>query len=137
MINEHDPALRRAIRSEVDETWLQRELEEARKTIRQLTRQLNRERARYDEISRAYTLTVANLVTTTGENASLERERDLWKARAEGRSMPFNIGAHTLELTGDEVRAIRKAMARLHHPDAGGDAERMKAWNAALDVLER
>jgi hypothetical protein len=27
-------------------------------------------------------------------------------------------------------------MARLHHPDVGGDAERMKAWNAVLDPLE-
>ena len=35
-----------------------------------------------------------------------------------------------------EVGAIRKAMARLHHPDTGGDAERMKAWNAALDPLD-
>jgi hypothetical protein len=33
------------------------------------------------------------------------------------------------------VNAIRKAMARLHHPDVGGDPERMKAWNAALDRI--
>jgi hypothetical protein len=43
----------------------------------------------------------------------------------------------TIDLTPAEVGAIRKAMARLHHPDTGGDAERMKAWNAALDPLER
>jgi hypothetical protein len=28
-------------------------------------------------------------------------------------------------------------VARLHHPDAGGDGERLKAWNTLLDALER
>jgi hypothetical protein len=59
----------------------------------------------------------------------------MWQARVEGRQAPFSLGA--LALTPDEVSAIRKAMARLHHPDTGGDAERMKLWNAALDPLEQ
>jgi hypothetical protein len=66
----------------------------------------------------------------------LEHERDQWKARVESAAAPFRMGSITIDLTPDEVSAIRKAMARLHHPDAGGDAERMKTWNAALDPLE-
>ncbi|MBK9710173.1 MAG: hypothetical protein IPO81_02380 [Kouleothrix sp.] len=117
---------------------LQHELDEAHKTIHQLLRQMRKEQARYSEINRAYNKTVANLMETTRENAALERERDMWRARAERVAVPapFSIGGLTLDLTPDEVSAIRKAMARLHHPDAGGDAERMKAWNAALDPLE-
>jgi hypothetical protein len=36
-----------------------------------------------------------------------------------------------------DTRAIRKAMARLHHPDVGGNPDRMKAWNATLDRMIR
>ena len=61
----------------------------------------------------------------------------MWKARAEGAGTPLSIGKGTLELTPAEVSAIRKAMARLHHPDTGGDVERMKIWNATLDPLDR
>src|SRR5262245_5346995 len=114
--------------------WLQKELDEAHRTIRSLLRQLSKEQARHAETARAYNLTVANLVEATRLNAQLEHDRDMWKARAEGQPAPFTLG--TLTLTPEEVGAIRKAMARLHHPDAGGDVERMKLWNAALDPLE-
>ena len=40
-------------------------------------------------------------------------------------------------LTGDEINAIRRAMARIHHPDRGGDIDRMKLWNKLLDSLEK
>jgi hypothetical protein len=122
--------------SEGDGFWIQRELDEARKTIRNLLRQLDQEQARANEIARAYNLTVANLVATTRENAALERERDHWRANALGKPAPFKIGAGTLELTAAEVSAIRKAVARIHHPDTGGDSERLKLWNATLDALE-
>jgi hypothetical protein len=121
---------------EADAGWLQNELTEAHKTIRSLLRQLSKEQQRHAETSRAYSMTVANLVEAGRENTLLSRERDMWKARAEGALTPFQIGGLTIDLTPAEVSAIRKAMARLHHPDAGGDAERMKAWNAALDPLE-
>ena len=114
--------------------WLQKELEEAHRTIRSLLRQLSKEQTRHAETARAYNLTVANLVEATRQNAQLEHERDMWKARAEGQGTSFTVGA--LTLTPAEVGAIRKAMARLHHPDTGGDVERMKLWNAALDPLD-
>jgi hypothetical protein len=77
-------------------------------------------------------------------------ERDGWRLRAlrsEGRltneygpqpaPRPVDITSLATQLTDEEVTAIRKAMARLHHPDVGGDPERMKAWNAALDRIGR
>jgi hypothetical protein len=112
-------------------------LDEAHKTIRSLLRQIDKEQARYQEIARAYDLTVANLVTISHENNALERERDMWRARAQHTPTPFQLGTGALTLTAIEISAIRKAIARLHHPDTGGDSERLKAWNAALDVLER
>ena len=112
------------------------ELAEAHETIHRLLRQISKEQARCAEVSRAYNKTVSNLIEATPENAVLEHERDMWKARVEDAAAPFQIGRLTLDLTPAEVSAIRKAMARLHHPDAGGDIERMKAWNAALDPLE-
>src|SRR4051812_33625562 len=117
--------------------WLQKELDEAHKTIRSLLRQLSKEQARHAEMARAYNLTVANLVEASRQNALLEHERDMWRARAENKTAPLTIGDGILALTPEEVSAIRKAMARLHHPDAGGDVERMKLWNAALDPLEQ
>ena len=122
---------------ETDPALLQRELAEAHLTVRRLLRQIGKEQSRYDEIARAYNKTVSNLTEITRENALLEHERDMWKARVEGTTSPFSVGGLTLELTPAEASAIRKAMARLHHPDAGGDIERMKAWNAALDPLDR
>jgi hypothetical protein len=120
--------------SDGDLAWLQKELEEAHRTIRSLLRQLSKEQTRHAETARAYNLTVANLVEATRQSAQLEHDRDVWKARAEGQAAPFTAG--TLTLTPAEISAIRKAMARLHHPDTGGDIERMKLWNATLDPLE-
>jgi hypothetical protein len=136
VFNKFDRSRHTTLLPDSDPSLIQHELEEAHKTIRQLLRQINKEQARYDEIARAYNKTVANLTEVTRENAVLEHERNMWRARAEHTSPQYAIGGLTLDLTPDEVGAIRKAMARLHHPDAGGNAERMKAWNAALDPLE-
>ena len=121
---------------EGDVAWLQNELQEAHSTIRSLLLQLSKEQGRYAEAMRAYNLTVENLMEITRENTMLTRDRDLWKARAEKGGHPINLKGIPLNLTANEVRAIRKAMARLHHPDVGGDSERMKVWNAVLDPLE-
>jgi curved DNA-binding protein CbpA len=34
------------------------------------------------------------------------------------------------------IEASYRALARLHHPDAGGNAEHMKLLNAARDALK-
>jgi len=136
VLSERERAWPPTMSSEGDLSLLERELAEAHKTIRALLRQNSKEQSRYTEIARAYDMTVANLVKITRENAELAYERNMWKARAEGATARFQVGFGALELTSEEVSAIRKAMARLHHPDAGGDSERMKMWNAALDPLE-
>jgi hypothetical protein len=115
---------------------LQRELVIARQTIRDLHRQARKDQARYAELARAYQLTVANLVKTTSECSELERECDKWRQRAESRSTATIFDVESVVLSTDEIAAIRKAMARLHHPDAGGDEARMIAWNTLLDNLE-
>jgi hypothetical protein len=115
---------------------LQRELIEAHKTIRALLRQVSKEQARNAELVRAYNLTVENLVQVTRENTKLSRELDTWRARVECGSRPFIVDGGAIEMTAAEISAIRRAMARLHHPDTGGDAERMKTWNSLLDPLE-
>ena len=118
--------------------WLQNELAQAHSTIRTLMRQIKKEQDRHAEISRAYTKTVANLVETMRENTALTRECELLRAQVhtQAGTTDEQLGTLDLPLTAAEVGAIRKAMARLHHPDAGGDIERMKVWNAALDRLE-
>jgi chromosome segregation ATPase len=121
---------------ESEPPWLQRELEEAHKTIRSLLRQLDKEQARTKEVTRAYNLTVANLVELTHDHRALQRECEIWKTRAQSSTAPLSVGNGMLNLLPSEVSAIRKAMARLHHPDTGGDSERLKNWNAALDALE-
>lgn len=144
VIDEFENRVRQPIPpTEADLPLLQHELDEAHKTIRALLRQMRKDQARYDEIARAYHKTVANLTEIARANTVLEHERevleherDRWKARAECIAPPIGINGLALDLTPAEVGAIRKAMARLHHPDAGGDAERMKLWNAALDPLE-
>lgn len=120
---------------DAEASFLQQELAEAHKTIRTLLRQLEKERARHSECQRAYDMTVTNLTQIARENTLLERERDDWRRRAEGIGAPLQISGLAIDLRPEEVGAIRKAMARLHHPDAGGDPERMKTWNAALDPL--
>jgi len=35
------------------------------------------------------------------------------------------------------VKVVHRELVKVFHPDAGGDAERMKAVNAAYDVLKR
>lgn len=104
-----------------------------------LLREMDKAQRRYDDLHRAYKMTVDNLVKTSGECSMLERERDQWKQRAEQRyeqESQLQTPIPT-KLSPEEIAAIRKAMARLHHPDTGGNAERMKAWNALLDKLEQ
>ncbi|KAB8140957.1 hypothetical protein F8S13_20755 [Chloroflexia bacterium SDU3-3] len=120
-----------------DISWLQDQLVECHKTIRTLLRQLSKEQARHAETQRAYQLTVANLLEATRESSKIARERDEWKAQAQNGTRTISISNLPLRLSAEEASAVRKAMARLHHPDVGGDPERMKLWNSLLDPLEQ
>jgi chromosome segregation ATPase len=125
---------------------LRRELTEAQALNRGLRRQLEKALQAANEAQRAHAKMVSTLTETMRENTSLANERDVWRARAQrleaglgaepGAAGPtIDISGLAGQITEDEVNAIRKAMARLHHPDVGGDPERMKAWNAALDRI--
>lgn len=121
---------------ENDVAWLQNELSEAHNTIRSLLKQLSKEQEGKAEVMRAYNLTVANLMEATRENTMIARELELLRARVERGGRPLAFGSEEMHVTSEEVSAIRKAMARLHHPDVGGDPERMKLWNTVLDPME-
>jgi hypothetical protein len=128
---------------------LRRELAEAQVESRSLRRQLEKALTAVTEAQRAHAKMVATLTETMRENTVLTNDRDMWRHRATrleaGLSAdapgdhvtPIDIGGLAGQLSDDEVNAIRKAMARLHHPDVGGNPDRMKAWNAALDRLVR
>jgi hypothetical protein len=131
-----DRSLPSGVPFEGEPPWIQRELEEAHQTIRRLLRQLDKAQARNTEVTRAYNLTVSNLVELTHDHQALQRECEAWKARAQSIATPLSLGNGTLNVLPIEISAIRKAMARLHHPDTGGDSERLKIWNAALDALD-
>lgn len=118
---------------------LERELAEARVAIKTLTRQLRKADERHAEVEQAYAKTVANLVQTTQENMVLRHECERLRHRvAHHEAHPpssASVAFGNLHLSPAEVAAVRKAMARLHHPDVGGDVTRMQAWNVALDGL--
>ncbi len=128
---------------------LRRDLAESHIETRSLRRQLDKSLAAVTEAQRAHTKMVVTLTETMRENTMLVHDRDMWRQRAMRleAGLPVDLpNEHILtvdggELTGhlsdDEVNAIRKAMARLHHPDVGGNPDRMKVWNAALDRLVR
>lgn len=122
--------------ADMGEEELRDELRAARRTIRALEREVRKAEDRYQELARAYQMTVSNLVQATGTCTALEMERDMWRDRAEGLPVATDFAAGAMRLSRREITAIRKAMARLHHPDVGGDAGRMRAWNALLDALE-
>jgi chromosome segregation ATPase len=114
---------------------LQRQLVEAQTAIRRLNRELAKEQARHAETTEAYTKTVSNMVEIARENALLTHELERFKRSA--RATPsVSLSYPDLDITPNEAKAIRKAMARLHHPDVGGDEQRMKVWNALLDRLD-
>lgn len=141
-----------AYQHEQEKTFLREELREAHKMNRNLFRQLKKAQQATEEALRAHAKMVETLTETMRENAILMFERDRWKSRAEKRAekraeqassneAPDSSDADFLpdigKITIAEARVIRKAIARLHHPDSGGNTERMQAWNALLDRIER
>lgn len=118
------------------------ELEALNAENRKLRRQLHKAEQAVAEARRAHAKMVETLTETMRENTALSIERDMWKGRVQRGSYVTDEGeirelAGIGQITEAEINAIRKAMARLHHPDAGGDAERMKRWNVTLDRLEQ
>ena len=125
---------------------LRRELADMQALGRDLRRQLGKALQSANEAQRADATMVATLTETMRENTILVNDRDVWRAKAQrlesglapepgGQGRVIDISALASQISEDEVNAIRKAMARLHHPDVGGDPERMKSWNAALDRI--
>jgi CHAD domain-containing protein len=125
---------------------LRQELAEAQALTRGLRRQLEKALQSANEAQRAHAKMVATLTETMRENTTLSHELETWRTRAQrleaglgpdsGAAGPvIDISGLAGQISEDEVNAIRKAMARLHHPDVGGNPERMKAWNAALDRI--
>ncbi|MFN5060215.1 MAG: hypothetical protein ACK5GU_09885 [Chloroflexota bacterium] len=115
---------------------LRREIDDAHRTIRALMRRLADEQEQQVKTKHAYEQMKSNIMEMNREFATVERERDLWRQRAEQTGGLEWLDALP-QLTADEVSAIRRAMARLHHPDQGGDSERMKEWNKVLDRLDK
>lgn len=133
---------------EQEKTFLREELREAHKMNRNLFRQLKKAQQATEEALRAHAKMVETLTETMRENAILMFERDRWKNRAEKRTEhtspnedhptpDVDFLPDIEKITIAEARVIRKAIARLHHPDSGGNTERMQAWNALLDRIER
>lgn len=119
-----------------DRTRLERDLDTAEANIRELRRRVHKLEEQLDQTRRAYDKTVANMLEIIRENLQLTHECERLRFAVE---MPFesvyNPGFPSL--SDEEISAIRKAMARLHHPDVGGNAQRMQYWNAFLDRIER
>ncbi|WP_110518952.1 hypothetical protein [Herpetosiphon llansteffanensis] len=118
---------------------MERELQEAKVANRELRRRLEKVQQQLNETSNAYNKTVKNMLDMIRENNELtvECERLRWYS---GRYDSEQIRVETKQLpklSPDEARAIRKAMARLHHPDIGGSIERMQLWNSLLDQIEQ
>ncbi len=115
---------------------LQRQVSEAQAECRRLSRELRKEQARHAETTEAYTKTVNNMVDIARENALLSHELQRLRRSTPRASREASIDLHGINITASEAKAIRKAMARLHHPDVGGNEQRMKVWNAVLDLLD-
>jgi chromosome segregation ATPase len=107
------------------------QLESAQREIRALERQLDKERSRQHEVNRALKLTVTNLAEAKRQHKELLQDRKHWQSRAEHHHTSVSFG--TLNPSAEEIAAIRKALVRLHHPDSGGDEDRMKLWFTALE----
>lgn len=114
---------------------LERDLTDAQNEIRRLGRELKKHQQRLAETAEAYNKTVSNLVRTVHENTILRYEYERLKQRTPDTQLPGPT-VMGLNLTRIEVAAIRKAIARVHHPDVGGDSARMQAWNVVLDQIE-
>lgn len=112
---------------------LKHEINEAHRTIRVLMRRISSEQEQQAKTRHAYEQMKQNIIEMNREYAIVEREREMWRMRAEQAGIHWNDQLPSLDEA--EINAIRRAMARLHHPDQGGDSNRMKQWNKLLDEM--
>lgn len=112
---------------------LKHEINEAHRTIRVLMRRISSEQEQQAKTQHAYEQMKQNIIEMNREYAVVEREREMWRMRAEQSGIHWND--QLPHLNEAEINAIRRAMARLHHPDQGGDSNRMKQWNKLLDQM--
>lgn len=112
---------------------LKHEINEAHRTIRVLMRRITSEQEQQAKTQHAYEQMKQNIIEMNREYAVVEREREMWRMRAEQAGIHWNDQLPHLDEA--EINAIRRAMARLHHPDQGGDSNRMKQWNKLLDEM--
>jgi hypothetical protein len=112
---------------------LKHEINEAHRTIRVLMRRITSEQEQQAKTQHAYEQMKQNIIEMNREYAVVEREREMWRMRAEQSGIHWNDQLPHLD--DAEINAIRRAMARLHHPDHGGDSNRMKQWNKLLDQM--
>ena len=54
---------------------------------------------------------------------------------AGGSSDPYAVLGISPQASGDEIKAAYRTLVKRHHPDAGGDDQRILALNAAWEVL--
>jgi hypothetical protein len=65
-----------------------------------------------------------SIITGEAQSSQPNSDKDQWAVLWLKRGAPFSV-----------VRAAYRAMAALHHPDIGGDEEKMKEINCAYDAL--
>lgn len=91
-----------------------------------------------DDPLRRYYLNLDNLTETGVEDVRRMLE-DFWK-RYTARDRiggALNLLGLTTEAGPDEIKKAHRRLVREHHPDLGGDGERIREINEAMELLRR
>jgi hypothetical protein len=85
-----------------------------------------------------YIAVARRLLTTVFPDADITDESPRFTPPASGTPRTAYHVLHLRETAPRElVEGAYKILARLHHPDAGGDHETMQALNEAIDIIRR
>lgn len=89
-----------------------------------------------DEL-RDYYLQVENLQKTSGDDVE-QLLNQFWRKliRNDKREQALLVLGLSDPISWDEIRAQYRRLVMEHHPDRGGDVERLQAINAALECLK-
>lgn len=104
--------------------------------IRLLPYAPGREALAADDALRAYYLDPGHLQTTTGEEVAVLLAR--FHARLKGGASRARALAElglADPVSDAQIKRRYRRLAQRHHPDRGGDAQRLQAINAALRIL--